>query len=244
MSRSPGLFIAGTDTGVGKTRAAVSIVHALVLKGLKVAVMKPVAAGAAASADGLRNDDALALIEASNVGAEYALVNPYCLRAPVSPHIAAQEEGIGIEIERIARDFAALARGAQCVVVEGAGGWLAPINDRQSMADIARALELPVVLVVGLRLGCLSHAQLTARAIEADGLRLGGWIANHIDPAFERLAQNVASLERLLEQPPLAFIPYESAEGLRADPRASRDPPPLAEPAADRLLALVGQGQA
>lgn len=213
MRGAPGIFFAGTDTGVGKTHVAVAAVRALVSRGLSVAVMKPVAAGSVATADGPRNEDALALIAAANVRAEYALVNPYCLRAPISPHLAAREEGVAIELERIAQAFAALAQRAHCVVVEGAGGWLAPISDTQSMADLARALDLPVLLVVGLRLGCLSHAQLTARAIEADGLHLGGWIANHLDPAFEPLMENVATLERVLERPPLGFVPHEGGEG-------------------------------
>lgn len=217
--------------------------RALVAGGLSVAVMKPVAAGAVATAQGPRNEDALALLAAANVRAEYSLVNPYCLDAPISPHLAAREQGIAIEIDRIAQAFAALARRAQCVVVEGAGGWLAPISDRQSMADLARALDLPVLLVVGLRLGCLSHAQLTARAIAADGLRLGGWIANHLDPAFEPLMENVATLERLLARPPLGFIPHEAADraGASGRPPASpldaRERPPLS---VDALLGLLG----
>jgi dethiobiotin synthetase len=228
MSGAPGLFVAGTDTGVGKTRTAVAMVHALVRKGLEVAVMKPVAAGALAAADGLRNEDALALIAAANVRADYALVNPYCLRAPISPHLAAAEDGVSIDIARIVQTFGALAGRARCVVVEGAGGWLAPIGDRQTMADVARGLDLAVVLVVGLKLGCLSHAQLTARAIRADGLRLGGWIANQIDPGYERLAENISSLERLLQQPPLAFIAHQLA--------GTAELPPTT---ADALLALL-----
>jgi dethiobiotin synthetase len=226
-----GLFIAGTDTGIGKTRAAVSIVHALVRRGLRVAVMKPIAAGAVATADGLRNDDAAALIAVANVTAEYVLVNPYCLRAPISPHLAAAEEGVSIDTARIAHAFAALAGRADCVVVEGAGGWLAPIGEGETMADVARALNLPVVLVVGLKLGCLSHAQLTLRALRADRLRLGGWIANHLDASFERVPENLATLERLLERPPIAFLPHH----------ASRPPdgPELAEAASDALIGLL-----
>jgi dethiobiotin synthetase len=208
MRHSAGLFIAGTDTGIGKTRAAVAVVRALVRRGLRVAVMKPVAAGAIFTAAGPRNEDALALIDAANVAADYALVNPYCLGAPISPHLAAAEEGVSIDRRRVAHAFASLAQRAQCVVVEGAGGWLAPIGERESMADLAGTLALPVLLVVGLKLGCLSHAQLTARVIETDGLRLAGWIANHLDPTFERMSENLATLERLLGTPPLAFMPH------------------------------------
>ncbi len=227
--RARGLFIAGTDTGIGKTRAAVCIVRALVGRGLRVAVMKPVAAGAVLTADGLRNEDATALIAAANVTADYTLVNPYCLRAPISPHLAAAEEGVSIDTARIAHTFAALADRAHCVVVEGAGGWLAPVGERQTMADVARVLKLPILLVVGLKLGCLSHALLTMRAIGAEKLRLGGWIANHVDPSFERARENLATLERLLERPPIACLPHE----------ASGSPPELADAATDALIGLL-----
>jgi dethiobiotin synthetase len=196
------VFITGTDTGVGKTHVATAYVRTLVNQGHRVAVMKPIAAGADDTPNGLRNDDAVALIRASNVDAPYELVNPYCLRAPVSPHIAAREEGVHIDITHIVRSFEALASRADCVVVEGAGGWLVPINDESStMADLARALNLPVMLVVGMRLGCLNHALLTAQAIRAAGLELKAWVANPIDPLFERPAENRATLEQRLGLP-------------------------------------------
>lgn len=229
--RTPrGFFVTGTDTEIGKTRTAVSVIRALAGAGLRVAAMKPVAAGAERTAVGLRNGDALALAAAANVAADLDLVNPYCLAAPVSPHIAAADAGICIEIAHILQAFHRLADRADCVVVEGAGGWLAPIAERESMADIALALELPVLLVVGLRLGCLNHALLSARAIEASGARLAGWIGNHIDPAYERLPENVATLERLLGRPPVALIPHEAPvapirhEALGAAPRATLEP--------------------
>ena len=202
-----GLFIAGTDTGVGKTLVAVSIVRALAERGVAVAAMKPVAAGASMTPQGLRNDDALALAAAASVAAPYERINPYCLRAPLSPHIAAAEEGIAIDVRTIRQRFEELARGADCVIVEGAGGWLAPIGARETLADVARALELPVVLVVGLRLGCLNHALLSARAIAADGLELAGWIGNGIDAEFERRAENLLTLEQRLGCAPLALLP-------------------------------------
>jgi dethiobiotin synthetase len=229
MNGRPGLFIAGTDTGVGKTRAAVAVVRALVRRGMRVAVMKPVAAGAIVTGAGPRNEDALALIDAANVTADYALVNPYCLRLPISPHLAAAEEGVFIEPLRVAHAFASLAQRAECVVAEGAGGWLAPISERETMADIARTLELPVLLVVGLKLGCLSHAQLTARAIRAEGMRLAGWIANRLDPCFERAPDNLSTLERLLAGPPLALMPH------CAKPIA----PELSEATTARLIELL-----
>jgi dethiobiotin synthetase len=203
-----GLFIAGTDTEVGKTHVTVCLIRTLAGAGLRVAGMKPVAAGAQATEEGLRNADALALAAAANIQADYELINPYCLADPVSPHIAAENAGIRIEKEAIVRCFRALSSRSDCVLVEGAGGWLAPINERESMADVALALALPVVLVVGLRLGCLNHALLSARAIEATGLRLAGWIANHVDVRYARLAENVATLERLLAGPPIALIPH------------------------------------
>lgn len=206
-----GLFIAGTDTGVGKTLAAVSIVRALASMGVRTAAMKPIAAGAVATPHGLRNADAQALAAAANVDAPYELINPYCLAAPVSPHIAAAEAGVAIDTATITRSFSELARRADCVIVEGAGGWLAPIGERETLADVACALGLPVVLVVGLRLGCLNHALLSARAIEASGLDLAAWIGNCIDPGFERLAENLAALEQRLARPALAIIAHTDA---------------------------------
>ena len=211
-----GLFIAGTDTGVGKTLVSVSIVRALVARGLAVAAMKPVAAGSSNTAQGPRNPDALALAAAASVAAPYEVLNPYCLRAPISPHIAAAEEGVAIDVAVIQRCFGELVRSADCVIVEGAGGWLAPIGDRETLADVARAVSLPVVLVVGLRLGCLNHALLSARAIETDGLELAGWVGNAVDPDFDRRAENVATLERRLGSAPLALVPH-----LRRTPQAS-----------------------
>jgi dethiobiotin synthetase len=202
-----GVFVAGTDTGVGKTVIAAALIKALARAGFRVAAMKPVAAGASMTPSGLRNADALALIQAANVAAPYETVNPYCLAAPVSPHIGARDARVAIDIELVRLRFAELARDADCVVVEGAGGWLTPIGAGTSMADVAAALALPVVLVVGLRLGCLSHAFLTARALAEHAAGLAGWIGNSIDPAFERAADNIAELERRL-QPAAAVVPY------------------------------------
>jgi len=202
-----GFFVAGTDTGVGKTFAAVAIIRSLVRAGFSVAGMKPVAAGAALRATGFRNDDALALASAANVKAPYASVNPYCFKEPVSPHIAADAEGIRIDVGTILQEFDVLKSQADCVIVEGAGGWLVPIGNGQSMADVAVALGLPVIMVVGLRLGCLNHAALTAQAINASGLRLDHWIANEVDPAFARREENIATLAGLLGEP-LAMLPH------------------------------------
>jgi dethiobiotin synthetase len=205
---SRGVFVTGTDTGVGKTEAACLLTSGLASSGLKVAVMKPVAAGAQPTADGLRNEDALALIACANVHAAYETVNPFCLREAIAPHIAAAEEGIHIRTADIVHHFGELMRRADWVVVEGAGGWLVPISAEETMADVARALGLPVVLVVGMRLGCLNHAVLTARAIQASGLTLAAWIANDIDATFARHAQNLATLEHWLGLAPAAIVPY------------------------------------
>jgi dethiobiotin synthetase len=162
-----GVFVTGTDTGVGKTVVAAALIRALARQGLRVAGMKPVAAGASATPSGLRNADALALMQAANVRAPYDTVNPYCFAAPIAPHIAARDARSAVDIDLIRRRFAELASDADCVVVEGAGGWLTPVSEHASMADVAAALALPVVLVVGLRLGCLNHARLTAQASPA-----------------------------------------------------------------------------
>jgi dethiobiotin synthetase len=234
-----GLFIAGTDTGVGKTFVSVSLVRALAARGLAVAVMKPVAAGATLTARGPRNADALALAAAASIDAPYERINPYCLRAPVSPHIAAAAEGIAIDVALIRQRFGELAQGADCVIVEGAGGWLAPIGERETLADVARALSLPVVLVVGLKLGCLNHALLSARAIRADGLELAGWIGNAIDPGFERPAENLATLERRLGCAPLAVLPYLSPATVATSGEQRLEPgAALQRGATEALLAL------
>jgi len=207
--QAKGLFIAGTDTGVGKTVVSVALVRALVAQGQRVAVMKPVAAGAQQTPAGWRNADALALAAAANVEAAYEAVNPYCFAPPVSPHIGARDAATSIDLQLIRARFDELARCADIVVVEGAGGWLAPIGPRHTMADVAVALGLPVLLVVGLRLGCLNHAMLTARAIEADGLGLSDWVGNHVEFHFERAAENIETLAARFGRPPLAILPFE-----------------------------------
>jgi dethiobiotin synthetase len=206
--KARGIFITGTDTGIGKTLVAVSFVKALVRHGLQVAVMKPIASGAENTAAGLRNADARALAEASNVPVPYAAINPYCFEPAISPHIAAEEAGIAVDMHLIKARFDALAGGADFVVVEGAGGWYAPLAQGAMMADLPRILEIPVLLVVGLRLGCLNHALLTRRAIDADGADFAGWVASSVDPNLERRAENLMSLERLLGSVPLAVFPF------------------------------------
>lgn len=204
-------FVTGTDTGVGKTVVACALARAFALAGERVAVMKPIASGAERTAEGLRNADALALMEASNVPLTYAQVNPYCFEPAISPHIAAEDANIEIDISTIAAGFSTLRAISDRVVVEGAGGWLAPINARESMGDLARALGAPAVLVVGLRLGCLNHAELTRRSIEGHGVAFAGWVANRLSEPMEREAENLATLAQRLGAPPLALVPYARA---------------------------------
>ena len=201
------LFITGTDTGVGKTQIALALMAALQARGLRVAGMKPVAAGGIVTPAGLRNDDAVRLQRQSSLSLAYELVNPYVFAPPIAPHLAAAAAGVVIDMGHIKRCYAALAAQADALVVEGAGGWRAPLDERRSMADLVTALELPVILVVGLRLGCLNHALLTAEAITRHGIRLAGWVANGIDPGYAYRDENVAYLERHLSAPLLGVIP-------------------------------------
>jgi dethiobiotin synthetase len=220
----PGIFVTGTDTGVGKTLVSVALVRALVNHGLRVSAMKPIASGAEHTSGGLRNADALTLAEAINVSVPYGTLNPYCFEPAISPHIAAEEAKIEVDIGTIRARFDELSRGAEFVIVEGAGGWLAPISRTQSMADLVAALEIPVLLVVGLRLGCLNHAALTREAIEARGTPFAGWVANAIDPELQRPDENLATLERLLRSEPLAIFPFkpDSAVSSGCAERAAR----------------------
>jgi len=207
-----GVFVTGTDTGVGKTVVSTGLVRGLVAHGLRVAVMKPVASGSERTVEGLRNEDALALMAASNVAAPYEKVNPYCFEPAISPHIAADDLGIRVDLDEIRRNLEYLAQNSDWVVAEGAGGWLAPIGPGTSMRDLALTLHMPVVVVVGLRLGCINHALLTKLAIEAHGARFAGWIANTIDPAMARRTENLETLIRLIGEPPLALVPMLASE--------------------------------
>jgi dethiobiotin synthetase len=209
-------FVTGTDTGVGKTLAAVALLHALARRHARVVGMKPIAAGAEQQGDGWANEDVLALRAASTVAVPPELDNPVLLADPLSPHIAAQRAGMRIDIAEIVRRHRTLAQRADAVVVEGAGGFHVPLSDTETGADLAQALALPVVLVVGLRLGCLNHAALTAEAIHARGLRLAGWVANRIDPAMQAVDENIAWLRQRLDAPLLADITHQSVPDARA----------------------------
>jgi len=202
------LFVTGTDTGVGKTLAACVLLHRLRARGLRALGMKPVAAGVEPSADGPVNADVLALRQASSWPAPLDQVNPYCFEPPVAPHLAAREAGVRIELAPIRTAFETLRAAADAVVVEGVGGFLVPLNEREHAGDMAVALALPVVLVVGMRLGCLNHALLTQQAIDARALKLAGWIANTIDPAMARFDQNLEALRERIAAPLLGVLPY------------------------------------
>ena len=204
-----GLFVTGTDTGVGKTRVAVALIHALRAQGLRVAAMKPVAAGCV---PGELNDDVSALLQATNVAADLRDINPYSFEPPIAPHLAAQQAGVRIELPVIVAAYARLAAAADVVVVEGAGGWRVPLNDREEMADLAQALALPIVLVVGLRLGCLNHALLTAESIAHRQLPWAGWVGNQIDPAMACKEANLDALRVRLPMPCLGV------QGFSAEP--------------------------
>jgi dethiobiotin synthetase len=202
------LFVTGTDTGVGKTLVSAALLRCFRQRGLRVAGMKPVASGCESTPAGLRNEDALALQAESSTDWPYATINPFAYAPAIAPHVAANEAGIPIDFETILARYATLAAVSDRVVVEGAGGWLVPLAGRRTIADLAATLGLDVVLVVGLRLGSLNHAFLTADAIEARGLRLVGWVANTIDPAYDRLEANLATLDERLPAPRLGLIPH------------------------------------
>jgi dethiobiotin synthetase len=209
-------FITGTDTGVGKTFFSCALLHAAANAGFTTAAIKPVAAGAAETSEGLRNDDALALQAACTLPLSYNEVNPFCLPAPLSPHLAAAEAGRRLQADRIVGFCqGVLMQRATLTVVEGAGGWRVPISDNETLADVAKRLRLPVILVVGMRLGCLNHAMLSAEAIRRDGLTLAGWVANTVDPQMQARDGNVAKLERELMAPLLADIPWLPAADAR-----------------------------
>lgn len=208
------VFVTGTDTGVGKTLVSTALLHALATHFPRVVGMKPVAAGTTLQGGIGINEDVLALRAASTLAVAPGLDNPVLLADPVSPHIAAQQAGVRIDIAHIAACHRALLQLADAVVVEGAGGFMVPLDDDDSAlttgADLALALKLPVVMVVGVRLGCLNHALLTAHAIESRGLTLAGWVANHIDPQMTAQNQNIEFLRRRLGAPLLASVGWLS----------------------------------
>ena len=209
-----GYFITGTDTGVGKTWATLALMACLQRQGHRVLGMKPVASGCEETPQGLRNEDALLIQQQGSVAVPYRQINPYAFAPAIAPHLAAAQAGVAIELGVLERGFADLAKRADQVVVEGAGGWLVPLHRQQSLADLAQWLGLPVVLVVGLRLGCINHALLSAMAIRAAGCQLAGWIANTLDPAMPCLEGNIDSIATRIEAPLLGVLPYQAERAI------------------------------
>ena len=208
---SAGWYLSGTDTGIGKTYVACALVRALVAEGAPVRAMKPVASGANETTHGLRNDDALALLEALPAPKpSYADVNPYALRQAIAPHLAAAIDGVSIDPAAIASRFRSLASDGATMVIEGVGGWSVPLGGDAMQSDLVRALGLPVLVVVGLRLGCINHALMTARAIRADRCAFGGWIGNRIDPDLAHADDVIATIAKYLGQP-VAIVARDGA---------------------------------
>lgn len=217
MKVGRGYFITGTDTNVGKTWSTVALMRHLQGKGLTVAAMKPVAAGCQWLDGTWKNDDAMLLQAYSSLELDYAQVNPYAFEQPVSPHVACG--GANISLPLLNAAFAELSGLAEVVLVEGAGGWYSPLDNSLSNADLAKTLRLPVILVVGLRLGCINHALLTRRAIRQSGMVCAGWVAVALDPLMQAMAENLAYLRETIDAPMLGVLPYqESADfGLLAE---------------------------
>ena len=202
-------FITGTDTDAGKTSVAAGLLCAAKQQGCSTLAMKPVASGCDMSAEGLRNSDALALIAQSTVQLPYTQINPYAFAPAIAPHIAAQEAGVELSVAGLYRAAQViLQEQADFILIEGAGGWRVPISNTEFLSDFAIALQLPVILVVGVKLGCINHALLSAQAILNDGLELAGWVANVVDPNCARLAENLATLQQLMPAPCLAEVPH------------------------------------
>ena len=208
------VYVTGTDTGIGKTLASCALLHALRGHGLRVAGMKPVASGCERIDGEWKNADALALQHAGEPGIAYADINPFALEHPLAPELAARDAGIEVSLPPILAAHARLAAQADALIVEGVGGWAAPLSASLMQADLVRALRVPVLLVVGLRLGCINHALLSARAIAADGVHLAGWIASHVDPEMERVDDNIAMLRARMPAPCWGVLPHVPA----ADP--------------------------
>lgn len=209
-----GIFVTGTDTGVGKTLVARVIIHILREQYDKVGAMKPVASGAVFLNGLLQNDDAIQLQKACNIALPYALINPYCFSAAIAPHIAAELERVNIDIKHIQTCYENIAHQADVVVVEGAGGWHTPLNDLDSIETLGQALSIPVVLVVGLRLGCLNHALLSMRAMHRSGVSVLGWIGNVIEPEVQYLNKNIHTLKQQISAPCLGVLPYDETHDI------------------------------
>ncbi|MCV4273068.1 dethiobiotin synthase [Pseudomonas capsici] len=201
-------FITGTDTDAGKTTVAAGLLHAARLSGLSTAAGKPVASGSAITPQGLRNADALALQTECSLELGYDDINPFTFEPAIAPHLAAREAGVSLTVNALLQPMRRLLeRNADFTLIEGAGGWRVPLADQSNLSDLAMGLGLPVILVVGVRLGCINHALLTAEAIAQDGLQLAGWVANIVDPKTSRLEENLATLSERLPAPCIGRVP-------------------------------------
>jgi dethiobiotin synthetase len=211
VSQSPpsSVFVTGTDTGVGKTWVSLALMARWQAAGYRVAGMKPVASGCSRQGRRLENEDATLLRRQTSQPVPYAWVNPYAFEPPVAPHLAARERGVEIDMEAIAGAYARLAECVDLVIVEGVGGWLVPLGEHHTVADLALHLRLPVILVVAIRLGCLNHALLSAESIRAHGAQLLGWVANCNEPDALRVRENIAALKHCLRTPCLGVLPWQ-----------------------------------
>ena len=201
-------FITGTDTGVGKTRISLAVIEVLKQHGCRVGAMKPVASGCETGRDGLRNADALLLQESAGSGHDYGTINPFALSRPSAPLIAAEQDGLKISVQPILDSFQKVLANTDVVVMEGVGGWQVQLNEDLWMSDVVKLLNLPVIMVVGMRLGCINHALLTAEAISGTGCWLLGWIGNQVDPAYADYEASLQLLSRTLAAPMLGSVPF------------------------------------
>lgn len=208
MNKTDGFFVTGTDTDVGKTWVALGLITALKKSNLRVMAMKPIACGCQATPEGLRNDDAQLLSQHASTTQPYELVNPYAFAAAIAPHLAARDEGVDIHVANIVRAYTEIADHADCVVVEGVGGWQVPISNTQTTIDMAKALALPVILVVRIKLGCLNHALLTSESIKRSGLSFAGWVATTADRSCVGIEENIRALTERISAPLLGVVPY------------------------------------
>lgn len=203
-----GFFITGTDTGCGKSEVTLALMHLLQVQGHRVLGMKPVASGAEPTADGLCNEDALRIQQQGSAEVPYELINPYAFEPPIAPHIAAQQAGETIRFRQLRDNYQTLSDQADLVLVEGVGGWKVPLGADGDVSDLAAFLELPVILVVGMKLGCINHALLTAEAIVAKGAALAGWVANQVDARMLVTEANLETLTESIDAPCLGFVPF------------------------------------
>lgn len=201
-------FVTGTDTGVGKTWITLALMQKFRDQGKTVVGMKPVASGCSPSKAGLRNDDALQIMQQSSQGLDYAIVNPYAFEETIAPHIAAARAGVQVDIEKIAQHFISLRQSSEYIFVEGVGGWSVPLGVDLMLSDLVKHLDIPVILVVGLRLGCINHTLSSVAVMQAEGIILKAWVANCIDPNYEECEETVKAIQDRINKPLLGIIPY------------------------------------